>query len=183
MLFRSVGAGVLKLLATNGELVAQRAGRPLTVTAVSARDKSRDRGVDIGRLRWFDDAATMASEADADVIVELVGGSDGIARRVLDNAIGRGKHVVTANKALLAVHGTALARAAETKGVALCYEAAVAGGIPVIKSVREGLAGNRITRIYGILNGTCNYILTQMRKTGRAFADVLADAQIGRAHV
>ena len=173
----TVGAGVLKLLATNGELVAQRAGRPLTVTAVSARDKSRDRGVDIGRLRWFDDAATMASEADADVIVELVGGSDGIARRVLDNAIGRGKHVVTANKALLAVHGTALARAAETKGVALCYEAAVAGGIPVIKSVREGLAGNRITRIYGILNGTCNYILTQMRKTGRAFADVLADAQ------
>jgi len=173
----TVGAGVLKLLATNGELVERRAGRAIVVTAVSARDKSRDRGVDIGRLRWFDDAAAMANEADADVIVELVGGSDGIARKVLDGAIARGKHIVTANKALLAVHGTTLARAAETKGVALCYEAAVAGGIPVIKSVREGLAGNRINRIYGILNGTCNYILTQMRKTGRAFGDVLADAQ------
>ena len=173
----TVGVGVLKLLATNQELVAQRAGRPIAVTAISARDKSRDRGVDIAKLRWFDDAATMAAEADADVIVELVGGSDGIARKVCDNAIARGKHVVTANKALLAIHGTALARAAEAKGVALCYEAAVAGGIPVIKAVREGLAGNRITRIYGILNGTCNYILTQMRKTGRPFADVLADAQ------
>jgi homoserine dehydrogenase len=173
----TVGAGVLKLLATNHELVARRAGRPIAVTAVSARDRSRDRGVDIGGLRWFDDAATMAAEADADVIVELVGGSDGVARKVLDAAIARGKDIVTANKALLAIHGTALARAAEAKGVALCYEAAVVGGIPAIKSVREGLAGNRITRIYGILNGTCNYILTQMRKTGRAFADLLADAQ------
>jgi len=173
----TVGAGVLKLLATNQELVARRAGRSIVVTSVSARDRSRDRGIDIGKLRWFDDAAAMAAEADADVIVELVGGSDGIARRVLDAAIARGKHIVTANKALLALHGTALARAAEARGVALCYEAAVAGGIPVIKSVREGLAGNQITRVYGILNGTCNYILTQMRKTGRAFADVLADAQ------
>ena len=173
----TVGAGVLKLLSANHELVALRAGRPIVATAISARDKSRDRGVDLSALRWFDDAATMAAEADADVIVELVGGSDGIARRVCDAAIARGKHVVTANKALLAIHGTALARAAEAKGVALCYEAAVAGGIPVIKSVREGLAGNRINRIYGILNGTCNYILTQMRKTGRPFADVLADAQ------
>jgi homoserine dehydrogenase len=173
----TVGAGVLKLLAANGELVAQRASRPIVVTAVSARDKSRDRGVSLANVKWFDDASVLAAEADAEVIVELVGGADGIAKKTCEAAMARGRHVVTANKALLAVHGTALARAAETKGVSLCYEAAVAGGIPVIKSVREGLAGNRITRVYGILNGTCNYILTQMRRTGRAFADVLADAQ------
>jgi homoserine dehydrogenase len=173
----TVGAGVLKLLATNGELVAQRAGRPIVVTAVSARDKTRDRGVSLGSAKWFDDPAALAAEADTEVVVELVGGADGVAKKTCEAAIAHGRHVITANKALLAVHGTALARAAEAKGVSLGYEAAVAGGIPVIKSVREGLAGNRITRVYGILNGTCNYILTQMRKTGRAFADVLADAQ------
>jgi homoserine dehydrogenase len=173
----TVGAGVLKLLAQNGELIAQRAGRKLAVTAISARDKKRDRGVDMSALKWFDDAAAMAQEAEADVIVELVGGSDGIAKKVCETAIARGRHVITANKALLAIHGTALARAAEARNVSLGYEAAVAGGIPVIKAVREGLAGNRIQRIYGILNGTCNYILTQMRKTGRSFEAVLADAQ------
>ena len=173
----TVGAGVLKLLAENGELLAQRCGRPLVVTAVSARDKSRKRGVDLGQARWFDDAAALAAEADAEIVLELIGGSDGVAKRVCETAIARGRSVVTANKALLAVHGTALARAAEEKGVALCYEAAVAGGIPVIKALREGLAANRILRIYGILNGTCNYILTQMRRTGRPFAEVLAEAQ------
>ena len=173
----TVGAGVVKLLAENGELLAQRCGRPLVVTAVSARDKSRKRGVDLGQARWFDDAAALAAEADAEIVLELIGGSDGVAKRVCETAIARGRSVVTANKALLAVHGTALARAAEEKGVALCYEAAVAGGIPVIKALREGLAANRIVRIYGILNGTCNYILTQMRRTGRPFAEVLAEAQ------
>ncbi|HTY67122.1 MAG TPA: homoserine dehydrogenase [Alphaproteobacteria bacterium] len=173
----TVGAGVVKLLAENGELLAQRCGRPLVVTAVSARDKSRKRGVDLGQARWFDDAAALAAEADAEIVLELIGGSDGVAKRVCETAIARGRSVVTANKALLAVHGTALARAAEEKGVALCYEAAVAGGIPVIKALREGLAANRILRIYGILNGTCNYILTQMRRTGRPFAEVLAEAQ------
>jgi homoserine dehydrogenase len=173
----TVGAGVVKLLADNGDLLAQRCGRPLVVTAVSARDKSRKRGVDLGQAKWFDDAAALATEADAEIVLELIGGSDGIARRVCEAAIARGRSVVTANKALLAVRGTALARAAEEKGVALCYEAAVAGGIPVIKALREGLAANRIVRIYGILNGTCNYILTQMRRTGRPFAEVLAEAQ------
>ncbi|HTP81502.1 MAG TPA: homoserine dehydrogenase [Alphaproteobacteria bacterium] len=173
----TVGAGVVKLLADNGELLAQRCGRPLVVTAVSARDKGRKRGVDLGRAKWFDDAAALAAEADAEIVLELIGGSDGIARRVCEIAIARGRSVVTANKALLAVHGTALARAAEEKDVSLCYEAAVAGGIPVIKALREGLAANRILRIYGILNGTCNYILTQMRRTGRPFAEVLAEAQ------
>ncbi|MBV8534378.1 MAG: homoserine dehydrogenase, partial [Alphaproteobacteria bacterium] len=173
----TVGAGVVKLLADNGQLLAQRCGRPLVVTAVSARDKSRKRGVELGQARWFDDAAALAAEADAEIVLELIGGSDGIARRVCETAIARGRSVVTANKALLALHGTALARAAEEKGVALCYEAAVAGGIPVIKALREGLAANRIVRIYGILNGTCNYILTQMRRTGRPFAEVLVEAQ------
>ena len=173
----TVGAGVLKLLAENGELLAQRCGRPISVTGVSARDKSRDRGVALGQAKWFDDAVALANEADADIIVELIGGSDGVAKRVCEAAIARGRHVVTANKALLAVHGAALARLAEAKGLSLSYEAAVAGGIPVIKALREGLAANRITRVYGILNGTCNYILTQMRRTGRPFADVLADAQ------
>jgi homoserine dehydrogenase len=173
----TVGAGVLKLLATNGDLLAQRCGRKLVVTAVSARDKTRARGVPLGDAKWFDDAAAMAGEADADIVVELIGGADGIAKRTCEAAIARGRHVVTANKALLAIHGTALARSAEAKGVALAFEAAVAGGIPVIKALREGLAANRITRVYGILNGTCNYILTQMRRTGRPFADVLADAQ------
>ncbi len=173
----TVGAGVFKLLAENGELLTQRCGRPLVVTAASARDRTRNRGVALGPAKWFDDAAALAAEADADIVVELIGGSDGIAKRVCETAIARGRHVVTANKALLAVHGTALARAAEAKGVALCYEAAVAGGIPVIKALREGLAANRIERVYGILNGTCNYILTQMRRTGRPFADVLAEAQ------
>jgi homoserine dehydrogenase len=173
----TVGAGVVKLLADNGELLAQRCGRPLVITAVSARDKARKRGVDLGNAKWFDDAAALAAEADAEIVLELIGGSDGVAKRVCEAAIGRGRSVVTANKALLAVHGTALARAAEEKGVSLCYEASVAGGIPVIKALREGLAANRIVRIYGILNGTCNYILTQMRRTGRPFAEVLAEAQ------
>jgi homoserine dehydrogenase len=173
----TVGGGVLKLLSENGELLAQRCGRRITVTAVSARDRTRDRGVALDQIRWFDDAAALAADADADIIVELIGGSDGIAKRVCEAALARGRHVVTANKALLAVHGAALARAAEAKGLSLCYEAAVAGGIPVIKALREGLAANRIVRVYGILNGTCNYILTQMRKSGRPFADVLADAQ------
>jgi homoserine dehydrogenase len=172
----TVGAGVLKLLAANGALVARRCGRPIVVTAVSARDRSRNRGVTLENVAWFDDPVAMARDAAADVIVEVIGGEKP-ARAAIEAALARKCHVVTANKALLAVHGTALARLAEANGVALCYEAAVAGGIPVIKAVREGLAANTITRVYGILNGTCNYILTDMRRNGRAFADALADAQ------
>lgn len=173
----TVGAGVLKLLAENREHLAKRCGRHIDVTAVSARDRTRQRGVNLDGIAWFDDPVEMAARADAEVVVELIGGSNGPARSVVEVAIGQGRHVVTANKALLAHYGTALARAAEARGVALAYEAAVAGGIPVIKALREGVAANRITRVYGILNGTCNYILTMMRETGRPFADVLADAQ------
>jgi homoserine dehydrogenase len=149
----------------------------LQVTAVSARNRNLDRGVDISAYQWFDDAVAMARSADADVVVELIGGSNGAAKAVCEAAFEAGRHVVTANKALLAHHGTELATKAEAAGVSLTYEAAVAGGIPVIRALREGLAGNRISRLQGILNGTCNYILTTMRDTGRDFADVLAEAQ------
>ena len=173
----TVGAGVVKLLKQQAEVITERAGRAITVTAVSAKDKTKDRGVDLSGLQWFDDAAAMAVQADVDVVVEVIGGSSGIAKETCEAAITQGRHLVTANKALLAVAGTDLARAAELKGVTLAFEAAVAGGIPIVKAVREGLAGNSFSQITGILNGTCNYILTTMRETGREFAEVLAEAQ------
>jgi homoserine dehydrogenase len=173
----TVGGGVLKLLRDNADLVSARAGRPIAVTAVSARDRTKDRGVSLTGLRWYEDPVALASDPTVDVVVELIGGADGPARALAEATIAAGKPLVTANKAMLAVHGAALAAAAEKRNVPLGFEAAVAGGIPVIKALREGLAGNRISRIAGILNGTCNYILTQMRERGREFADVLADAQ------
>jgi homoserine dehydrogenase len=173
----TVGGGTVRLLREHGDLLAQRCSRPIRLTAVSARQRQRDRGLDLTGLRWCDDVLALARDPEVDVVVELIGGSDGVARQLVETAIANRKHVVTANKALLAHHGTALARAAESAGVMLAYEGAVAGGIPIVKALREGLAANRIERIYGILNGTCNYILTTMRKTGREFADVLADAQ------
>ncbi len=173
----TVGAGVLRLLRDNADVVAARAGRPVAVTAVSARDRGRDRGISTAGLRWYDDPVALAADPAVDVVVELIGGSDGPAHALVQAALRAGKPVVTANKALLAVHGAELAAQAEQAGVALAFEAAVAGGIPVIKALREGLAGNRIERVAGILNGTCNYILTAMRDQKREFADVLADAQ------
>ncbi len=173
----TVGAGVLRLLRDNAELVAARAGRPVAVTAVSARDRTRDRGVPTSGLRWYDDPVALAADPALDVVVELIGGAEGPARDLVQAALAAGKPVITANKALMAVHGAALAQQAGEAGVTLAFEAAVAGGIPVIKALREGLAGNRIDRIAGILNGTCNYILTVMRERGREFADVLAEAQ------
>ena len=173
----TVGAGTLAVLHKNAELLAQRSGCTLQVVAVSARDRKRDRGVPLASAAWYDDAVAMAGASDADVVVELIGGSDGVAKAVIETAIGRRKHVVTANKALLAVHGAELALKAEAAGVSLNYEAAVAGGIPIVKALRESLAANRIERVYGILNGTCNYILTDMRRSGREFAAALADAQ------
>lgn len=173
----TVGAAVAEILTNRRDLIAARCGRAIDIAAVSARDRSRDRGIDLSKTAWFDDAAAMATEADADVVLELIGGEDGIAKAVCENAISSGRHVVTANKALLAVHGRALAEATESAGVGLGYEASVAGGIPVVKALRESFAGNRISSIHGILNGTCNYILTTMRETGRDFDDVLAEAQ------
>jgi homoserine dehydrogenase len=173
----TVGGGVLRLLQAHADLLAQRSGRRIVVAAVSARDRHRDRGVPLDGVRWYDDAVALAADPVIDVVVELIGGANGIAKAVCETAIGHGKQVVTANKALLAVHGADLAARAEEAGVALAFEAAVAGGIPAIKGLREGLAGNRIDGVFGILNGTCNYILTEMRTTGREFSEVLAEAQ------
>lgn len=173
----TVGAGTVRLLRENAGLIADRAGRPIAVTAVSARDRGRDRGLWLDDLAWHDDALALAADPEVDVVVELIGGAEGPAKALVERALAAGKSVVTANKALIATHGAVLAAAAEAAGVALAYEAAVAGGIPVIKALREGLAGNRVDRVTGILNGTCNYILTTMREAGRDFAEVLADAQ------
>jgi homoserine dehydrogenase len=173
----TVGAGTVQLLERQAEVLALRGGQRIVVAAVSARDRRRDRGVDLSAARWYEDAAAMAADPEIAVVVELIGGADGIALAVIETALAQGKHVVTANKALLAEHGTRLAAQAEAAGVALAFEAAVAGGIPVIKTLRESLAGNRLSRVYGILNGTSNYILTTMREGGREFAEVLAEAQ------
>ncbi len=173
----TVGAATGALVRSQGELLAVRAGRPITLVAVSARDRAKPRGFALDGVEWFSDPVAMARDAKADVVVELIGGADGAARETVETALAAKRHVVTANKALLAHYGNALARTAEAAGVALAYEAAVAGGIPIIKALREGLAANALTRVYGILNGTCNYILTTMRESGREFADVLAEAQ------
>lgn len=173
----TVGAGVIRLLAENGALIARRAGRPIEVVAVSARDRAKDRGVDLSGYAWEDDMTAFAGRDDIDVVVELVGGSDGPALALARKTLGRGKALVTANKAMVAHHGLELAELAEAHSAPLRYEAAVAGGIPAIKGIGEGAAANRIERIYGILNGTCNYILSEMESSGADFADVLADAQ------
>lgn len=173
----TVGVGVIRLVETNAALIARRAGRPLQITVVGARDRSKDRGVDLSAYAWEDDMVVMGERDDVDVVVELVGGSDGPALSCARTTIAAGKGLVTANKAMIAHHGLELAAKAEAARVALKFEAAVAGGIPVIKALREGAAANRIERVYGILNGTCNYILSTMEDTGRDFAEVLAEAQ------
>lgn len=172
----TVGVGVIKILEQNAELITARAGRPIEVVAVSARSKGKDRGIDLSKYDWVDNTCAMA-DYDLDAVVELVGGSDGVALELVKNTLSHQKHVVTANKALVAHHGYELATLAENNDVSLAYEAAVAGGIPIIKAMREGFAANQFKAVYGILNGTCNYILTQMRETGRDFEDVLKDAQ------
>lgn len=173
----TVGRGVIKVLQQNGDVIAARAGRRIEIVAVSARQRANDRGVDLSSYRWYDDAAAMAADPGIDAVVELIGGADGVARRIAETALQNGKALVTANKALIAHHGMALAALAEEKKVPIRLDAAVAGGIPIIKAISDGLAANRCTAVFGILNGTCNYILTQMEQTGRSFADILADAQ------
>ncbi|MCH4541329.1 homoserine dehydrogenase [Ochrobactrum sp. POC9] len=173
----TVGASVLRILRDKSEMLTRQCGKPVTVTAVSARDRTRDRGIDLSGITWFDDPVELAKSADIDVFVELIGGEDGPAKASVEAALRAGRHVVTANKALLARHGVALAKIAEDKGVLLNFEAAVAGGIPVIKAMRESLTGNTVSRVYGIMNGTCNYILTRMWEEGISFEDCLKDAQ------
>lgn len=173
----TVGGGVIRLLEANGELVARRAGRPIEIAAVCARDRTKDRGVDLSRYPWEDDMTLLAGREDVDVVVELVGGSDGPALALARRTLSGGKGLVTANKAMIAHHGMELAELAEGTRSALKFEAAVAGGVPIISGLLQGVAANAVHRIYGILNGTCNYILSTMEKSGRDFGDVLKDAQ------
>jgi homoserine dehydrogenase len=173
----TVGASVVRVLHSKAAELTRQCGRDIAVTAVCARDRSRDRGVDLGNAQWFEDPTELAKKTDIDVFVELMGGEEGSARASVKTALEAGRHVVTANKALLAKHGVGLAEIAEKKGVLLNYEAAVAGGIPVIKTMREAMAGNSVNRVFGILNGTCNYILTRMEAEGLTFEACLKDAQ------
>ena len=173
----TVGTGLLDLLATHGPEIARRAGRSIEITGICARNRGKNRGHDLSRLAWFESPEALARSDSIDVFIELIGGEGDPAKSAVVGALALGKPVVTANKALLAHHGVALARLAEEKGVALNFEAAVAGGIPIVKTMREALAGNQATKVFGILNGTCNYILTKMAEEGRSFADVLKEAQ------
>ncbi|KAF0230804.1 MAG: homoserine [Beijerinckiaceae bacterium] len=173
----TVGAATIRILTAAHNELAARAGRPIEIVAVSARSKGRDRGVDLGPYRWYDDPAAMAADPEVRLVVELMGGSEGAAKEAIEAALSLGKPVVTANKALLAAHGPALAALAEMNGTTIAFEAAAAGGIPVIKALREALVGNRISRVSGILNGTCNYILSRMEAEGLDFAACLKAAQ------
>jgi homoserine dehydrogenase len=173
----TVGTAVLQLLDQGRDKLAARCGRPIEVVAISARSRTKKRGVDLRGLRWFSDPVALAGDPEIDVLVEVIGGDGDPAKRAIETALGAGKAVVTANKALLARHGQKLAALAERKQVALNFEASVAGGIPVVKTLREGLNGNTFTRIYGILNGTCNYILSRMEQDRLAFGDCLSEAQ------
>lgn len=173
----TVGRGVAKIIENNGSEIARKIGRPITITAVTARDRNKDRGFDFSPYPWFESPEALAEQADIDVFVELVGGESGPALNAALIALKRGKHVVTANKAMMALHGDELAKLAEENEAGLLFEAAVAGGIPIIKALKESLSGNRIERVYGILNGTCNYILTRMQSEGKEFGEILKAAQ------
>ncbi|MGX0903173.1 homoserine dehydrogenase [Roseovarius sp. MBR-79] len=172
----TVGTGVVRIVRQKAELLQARTGRPITISAVSARTRDKDRGVSLAGYAWEDDPVALARREDVDVFVELMGGSDGPAKAATEAAIATGKDVVTANKAMLAHHGQALAMAAEEAGRVIRFEAAVAGGIPVVKALTEGLAGNEITRVMGVMNGTCNYILTRMQATGQGYNALFEEA-------
>ncbi|MGY9047196.1 homoserine dehydrogenase [Puniceibacterium antarcticum] len=172
----TVGAGVVKIIRQKAALLTERTGRPITISAVAARNRDKDRGVSLSDYAWEDDAVALAKRDDVDVFVELIGGSDGPAKAATEAALTAGKDVVTANKAMLAHHGQALAQLAEDNGCVLRFEAAVAGGIPVIKALTEGLAGNDITQVMGVMNGTCNYILTRMENAGLSYDQAFDEA-------
>ncbi|WP_341224113.1 homoserine dehydrogenase [Loktanella salsilacus] len=175
----TVGVGIVRIVQKHSDLLAARAGRPIVITAVSARSQ-KDRGVDLSGYAWEDDPVALAARDDVDVVIEVMGGHEGPAKHTTEAALAAGKDVVSANKALLAIHGQALAEAAEATGRVIRFEAAVAGGIPVVKSLIEGLAGNEITRVLGVMNGSCNYILTRMEDAGLTYAEVFEEAnQLG----
>ncbi|WP_138935238.1 homoserine dehydrogenase [Roseovarius arcticus] len=172
----TVGTGVVRIIRQKADLLTARAGRPIAIGAVSARTRGKDRGVNLSGYAWEDDPVALAQRDDVDVFVELIGGDNGPAKDAVEAAIAAGKDVVTANKALLAHHGHALALTAEAAGRVIRFEAAVAGGIPVVKALTEGLAGNDMTRVMGVMNGTCNYILTRMQSAGLAYDEVFQEA-------
>lgn len=172
----TVGTGVVKIIQEHADILQQRSGRSIEIINILARDPSKDRGIDTSAYKWTDNVDDLL-DGDIECLVELIGGHEGIAKDCVEAAISKGIHVVTANKALLAHHGYELACNAEESGAQIKYEAAVAGGIPIIKTLKEGLAANAIESVFGILNGTCNYILTEMQQTGRDFEDVLKEAQ------
>lgn len=172
----TVGSGTVNVLKRNAREISRRAGRGIDIYAAADKDLDKDRSCDLSGINLTDDAFSVVNDPEIQIIVELIGGT-GVARDLVMQAIENGKHVVTANKALIAMHGNELFAKAQEKGVTIAFEAAVAGGIPIIKAMREGLAGNRIEWLAGIINGTGNFILTEMREKGRNFADVLAEAQ------
>lgn len=173
----TVGIGVVRIVQAHADLIAARAGRPVAITAVSARDRTKNRDADLSGYAWETDPVALAQRPDVDLFVEVMGGHEGPAKDATEAAIAAGKHIVTANKALLAHHGQALAEAAEAANLALRFEAAVAGGIPVIKALTEGLAGNRIKRVMGVMNGSCNYILTRMQAENLPYETVFEEAR------
>ncbi len=173
----NVGASVFQLLSEHGDMLLERTGREVRITAVSARSKLKNRNIDISKVKWHDNPVDVANDPEVDVVVELMGGSSGPALDLVKKALDLGKPVVTANKALLASRGAEVLDLLKKSKGSVSFEAAVAGGIPVIKGLREGLAANRIKAVYGILNGTCNFILSEMSHTGAAFATVLKEAQ------
>jgi homoserine dehydrogenase len=173
----TVGIGVVRIVQRHAALIEARSGRPVQIVAVSAASRSKNRGADISGYDWEDDPVALARRADVDVVIEAIGGEDGAAKALVETALERGKDVVTANKALLARHGQSLAERAEAAGRVLRFEAAVAGGIPVIKALTEGLAGNAIRRVMGVMNGTCNYILTRMDSAGLPYEVVFEEAR------
>ena len=172
----TVGSGVIKMLLNNASLLSLRAGRQITISAVSAKSRTKKRPFDLSGIDWENNPVELAKRDDVDVFVELMGGSEGSAKEATLAAISSGKDVVTANKAMLAIHGQSLALAAEKAGLIIRFEAAVAGGIPVVKALTEGLAGNKIDRVLGVMNGSCNYILTRMETSGLSYADIFAEA-------
>ena len=172
----TVGVGVIKIIQNKLSLLEARTGKQILISAVTAKSKTKDRGIDLSPYQWERDPASLANREDIDVFIELIGGHEGAAKEAVEIAISKGKNVVTANKALLAHHGHELALKAEENGSILRFEAAVAGGIPVIKSLTEGLAGNSINRIMGVMNGTCNYILTRMESSGLSYEEVFSEA-------
>jgi homoserine dehydrogenase len=173
----TVGIGVVKIVQRHAALIEARCSRPVQITAVSARNAAKDRGADLSAYAWETDPVALAQRPDVDVFIEVMGGSEGPARLATEAAIAAGKDVVTANKALLAHHGHGLALAAEAAGRVIRFEAAVAGGIPVIKALTEGLAGNGMRRVMGVMNGTCNYILTRMQSAGLPYEVVFEEAR------